>query len=76
MAPAVITVTNALDEATTGNGVSLREAINSTNAGADFNADVTANRTGAYGSNDTIVFALKARNERSNLKEVAGVVSQ
>src|SRR2546423_6036588 len=37
--------------------VTLREAILSINAGADLNADVTANRTGTYGTSDTINFA-------------------
>ena len=52
--PATITVTNTLDDTATGNGVSLREAIDSINDGADLNADVAA--VGAYGTNDTILF--------------------
>src|SRR5262245_19522431 len=54
LAPAAITVTNLLDDTLTGNGVSLREAVLSVNAGADLNADVAA--TGVYGSGDTITF--------------------
>src|SRR5262245_65758209 len=50
LAPAVITVTSTnddLDAPSSEDGtVSLREAITSINNGADFNADVTANRTG------------------------------
>src|SRR5262249_14678284 len=60
LAPAVITVTSAnddLDAPSSEDGtVSLREAITSINNGADFNADVTAKRTGTYGDNDTIKF--------------------
>ena len=37
--------------------VTLREAIQSINNGADLNGDVTANRTGTYGTSDTINFA-------------------
>jgi parallel beta-helix repeat protein/predicted outer membrane repeat protein len=51
--PATITVTNNLDDTATGNGVSLREAILSTEYGANINSDVVA--TGTYGS-DTINF--------------------
>lgn len=36
--------------------VTLREAIESINQGADLNADVSANRVGAYGTNDTVKF--------------------
>src|SRR5580765_4069426 len=53
--PATITVTNSNDLVTTGDGVSLREALNSINAGAPVNADVVA--TGAaYGTSDAILF--------------------
>jgi hypothetical protein len=52
--PATITVTNNLDSTLVGDGVSLREAIQSINAGANINADVTA--TGTYGTSDTINF--------------------
>jgi hypothetical protein len=56
--PATITVTNSLDDTNTGNGVSLREAILSINAGSDLNSDVTAGKTGAaYAVNDTILFS-------------------
>src|SRR5262245_36712216 len=64
LAPAVITVTStndALNAPSSEDGtVSLREAITSINNGADFNADVTANRTGTYGVNDTINFNISA----------------
>src|SRR4051812_17800244 len=53
--PATITVTNALDDTNTGNGVSLREAIAAINAGAN-SGDVVA--TGAaYGTSDSITFS-------------------
>src|SRR5260370_41686934 len=54
--PATITVTNALDTLATGDGVSLREAIKSINQGSNFDSDVVA--IGAYGTNDTINFAI------------------
>ena len=56
--PATITVTNALDDTNTGNGVSLREALLSINAGANTNADVVA--SGTYGSADTVQFSIAA----------------
>jgi hypothetical protein len=58
LAPAVITVTTTADETVTNDApsVSLREAIISINNAADTGADVTANRVGAYGVNDTINF--------------------
>ena len=56
---ATITVTNALDTTTTGDGVSLREAILSINAGANTNADVVATNL-PYGTNDTINFGLSS----------------
>ena len=63
-APAVITVTatnDALNAPALEDGVvSLREAIVSINNGADFNADITANRFGTYGTNDTINFNIGA----------------
>ena len=56
--PATITVTTTSD-AVAANFVTLREAIQSMNAGrnidANVNADVTMN---AYGTNDTILFAI------------------
>src|SRR5262245_44730250 len=57
---AILTVTTALDPMldTTGDGVSLREAIQSINAGTDINADVS--HSGMYGTNDTINFAIPA----------------
>jgi hypothetical protein len=56
MAPAVVTVTNTLDTTAVGDGVSLREAIQSINTGMDINTDVT--HSGTYGTNDTINFAI------------------
>jgi FG-GAP-like repeat len=55
---ATITVTTNADETITNDApsVSLREAIISINNHADTGADVTANRVGAYGVNDTINF--------------------
>src|SRR5262249_20274807 len=58
-AAATIVVTNDLDPATaatTGDGVSLREAILSINQGSNFDVDVVA--TGSYGDHDTIVFQI------------------
>ncbi|HZY87890.1 MAG TPA: hypothetical protein VFE78_23855 [Gemmataceae bacterium] len=58
LAPATLTVTTTADETVTNDApsVSLREAIISINNAADTGADVTANRVGAYGTNDTINF--------------------
>lgn len=53
---ATITVTTTHDTIATTDGVSLREAITSINNGADVNSDVTAGRSGSYGSADTINF--------------------
>ncbi len=54
---ATITVTTTADETVaTDASASLREAITSINNQADTGADVTANRVGAYGVNDTITF--------------------
>jgi CSLREA domain-containing protein len=59
MTPATITVTTTADETVTNDAsVSLREAIISINNAADTGADVTANRVGAYGVNDTIDFQI------------------
>ncbi|MHB8647269.1 MAG: hypothetical protein ACYDAR_15890, partial [Thermomicrobiales bacterium] len=57
---ATLTVTTAADETVTNDApsVSLREAIISINNQADTGADVTANRVGAYGINDTINFSI------------------
>ncbi len=64
--PAVITVTSladVLDPNATANGiVTLPEAVVSMDNGADFNAAVAANRTGSYGTNNTIVFAASLGN--------------
>src|SRR5215472_11855651 len=56
MAAATITVTSAADNTTVDGAVTLREAMTSINNAADLNADVTANRTGTYGTSDTINF--------------------
>jgi predicted outer membrane repeat protein len=53
--PATILVTNAGDATSTGDGVSLREAILSIDQGSNFDSDVVA--TGMYGTDDTIEFA-------------------
>ncbi len=53
---ATITVTSNADTIAVNALVTLREAITSINAAADTNADVTANRVGAYGTSDTINF--------------------
>jgi hypothetical protein len=50
---ATITVTTTSDETATDGSVSLREAIQSIDAGANVNPDVVA--SGVYGTNDTIV---------------------
>ncbi len=55
---ATITVTNANDTITAGDGVSLREAVQSISQGSNVDSDVVA--TGAYGTNDTIIFKLPA----------------
>src|SRR5262249_61710136 len=64
LAPAVITGTSTnddLDAPSSEDGpVSLREAITSINNGADFNPDVTANRTRTDGVNDTTNFTISA----------------
>ena len=53
---ATITVTGSGDTVTLDGSATLREAITSINNGADINADITANRVGVYGTNDTINF--------------------
>jgi hypothetical protein len=53
---AVVTVTGTGDTLAVDGAVTLREAIASTNAGANANADVVA--VGAYGPVDTIAFAI------------------
>jgi hypothetical protein len=58
---ATIIVTNANDTTNTGDGVSLREAILSINAGANANADVIP--TGAYGTNGAIHFNIPAASD-------------
>lgn len=52
--PATITVTNNLDTLAVDGKVSIREAIESINGGANINADVVA--VGAYGTTDTVLF--------------------
>ena len=61
LVPATITVNTTLDILTPITGspaVSLREAITSINQGADDGDGVAGNRTGVYGVNDTINFAI------------------
>src|SRR5262245_51017520 len=58
LVPAILTVTTTTDDSAVDGVVSLREAIQSINQGANVNADVNA--VGPYGSNDTIRFALPA----------------
>lgn len=53
---ATITVTGTGDSIAVDGAVTLREAIESLNGGADVNADVVA--AGAYGTDDTILFAI------------------
>jgi hypothetical protein len=53
---ATIIVTGTGDTIAVDNFVTLREAIASINGVADQNADVTAQRLGAYGSSDAILF--------------------
>src|SRR5690349_17805967 len=57
---ATITVDTAIDDLTPGDGsVSLREAIAAINAGSDGgDNDITAHRSGGYGTDDTIHFNL------------------
>lgn len=71
---ATITVTNSLDDTDTSNGVSLREAIESINKGADFNSDVVA--VGAYGTDDTILFDLGSGNTIAVSAELPAIVRQ
>src|SRR5215472_14103139 len=65
MAAATITVTSAADNTTVDGAVTLREAMTSINNGADLNADVTANRTGTYGTSDTINFNIPGAGVRT-----------
>jgi hypothetical protein len=59
VAAATISVTSSSDTTTTGDGVSLREAILSINAGSDLNTDVAAARSGSYTlDNNTIVISV------------------
>jgi len=53
---ATILVTTRTDVIAVDGVVTLREAVNSINAGAGVNADVTANRVGSYGASDTLTF--------------------
>ncbi|MFL5331247.1 MAG: choice-of-anchor Q domain-containing protein [Gemmataceae bacterium] len=57
MVPATITVTGTGDNVAPNGSCTLREAIQSINNGADANADVTATRTGSFGSSDQIIFS-------------------
>src|SRR5262249_3943635 len=58
LAPATITVTSTADDSAVDGTVSLREAIQSIDAGANINADVVA--VGVYGVNDAIYFFISA----------------
>jgi CSLREA domain-containing protein len=60
MAPAVITVNTLADDRTPNDGsVSLREAITAMNASNDLgDPDIIAQNPGAFGSGDTIQFAV------------------
>jgi hypothetical protein len=55
--PATITVTGLGDSVGVDGTVTLREAIQSLNAGADVNSDV-AGKSGTYGVNDSIIFSV------------------
>jgi CSLREA domain-containing protein len=55
---ATITVTTTADDTSVDGQVSLREAIESVNGGANFNGDVNA--SGVYGTSDTIVVPANA----------------
>lgn len=56
--PATITVNSALDTVAVDGVVTLREALQSINSAKDANADVTGGKSGSYGSNDTVIFAV------------------
>jgi hypothetical protein len=58
LAPAIITVTSTNDNSAVDGTVSLREAIQSINAGFNINADVVA--SGSYGVSDTVNFNISA----------------
>src|SRR2546430_15162371 len=66
---ATILVTTRTDVIAVDGVVTLREALNSINAGADVNADVTANRVGSYGASDTLTFNFVRSEERRVGKE-------
>ena len=55
---AILIVSSTADSTGLGNGVSLREALLSTESDGDLNADVAAARTGDYGEDDEIRFAV------------------
>lgn len=55
---ATITVTSTGDSLNADGSTTLREAIVSINNGSDVNADVTATRSGAYGTDDAIHFLI------------------
>ena len=62
--PATITVNSIGDTILPHGKVTLREAITSIDNGADDNKDVTANRVGNYGVNDTIIFNIGNGNQQ------------
>jgi hypothetical protein len=55
---AVISVTGTGDTIANDTFATLREAITSMNNQADVNGDITVNRVGTYGTNDTINFSI------------------
>jgi CSLREA domain-containing protein len=60
-APAVITVTTAMDDNNPNDGsVSLREAIQAINAGSTTDTDILNQNPGTFGTNDTINFNISA----------------
>jgi CSLREA domain-containing protein len=69
---ATVTVTTTTDESNATDGqVSLREAIQSINNGTDTGADVTAHRTGTYGTNDTVVVPANANHYALSAGEIS-----
>lgn len=62
---ATITVTGLGDTIAVDAFATLREAIISINNAADINGDITGNRSGAYGNNDTINFSIPGSGVRT-----------
>src|SRR5262245_40866642 len=63
LAPATIIVTTTADDLAVDGSVSLREALRSINQGSNVDADVNA--AGAYGTGDTIRFAIQGTGPQS-----------